>query len=81
MAQALGDVFPWQNVHTAVDIWTAQGCVLVELARRHPHLSGGGFDLPAVGPVFSRHVASHRLSDRLRFMPGDFFICRAPTFW
>ena len=78
VAQALADVFPWQSVHTVVDIGTAQGCVPVELARRHPHLNGGGFDLPAVGPVFSRYVASHGLADRLRFVAGDFFVDDLP---
>ena len=78
VAQALADVFPWQSVHTVVDIGTAQGCVPVELARRHPHLNGGGFDLPAVGPLFSRYVASHGLADRLRFVPGDFFVDELP---
>jgi len=78
VAQALADVFPWQSVGTVIDIGTAQGCVLVELARRHPHLSGGGIDLPAVEPMFSRHVASHGLADRLRFVPGDFFVDDLP---
>jgi hypothetical protein len=32
----------------------------------------GGFDLPAVEPIFSRYVASHGLSERLHFTPGDF---------
>ena len=73
VAQALARVFPWETARTVVDIGTAQGCVPVELARSHAHLSGGGFDLPAVAPIFSRYVASHGLSDRLRFMPGDFF--------
>jgi hypothetical protein len=61
-----------------VDIGTAQGCVPVELARAHAHLSGGGFDLPAVAPIFSRYVASHGLSDRLRFTAGDFFVDDLP---
>lgn len=73
VARALARVFPWDTVRTVVDIGCAQGCVPVELARSHMHLSGGGFDLPAVGPIFSRYVASHGLSDRLRFTPGDFF--------
>jgi hypothetical protein len=59
-------------VQTVIDIGTAQGCVPVELALAHPHLSGGGFDLPAVEPIFSRYVASRGLSERLLFMPGDF---------
>jgi O-methyltransferase domain len=60
------------------DIGTAQGSFPVELALAHPHLAGGGFDLPAVGPVFSRYVASHGLSQRLRFVPGDFFVDDLP---
>jgi hypothetical protein len=73
VAQTLARVFPWDTVRTVVDIGTAQGCVPVELARSHAHLSGGGFDLPAVAPIFSHYVASHNLSDRLCFTPGDFF--------
>ena len=45
----------------------------VQLALRHPHLTGGGLDLPATGPVFEDYVAAHGLADRLRFYPGDFF--------
>jgi hypothetical protein len=78
VAQALAGAFPWGNVRTVFDIGTAQGCVPVELARAHPGLRGGGFDLPAVEPVFSHHVASHGLSDRLRFVPGDFFVDDLP---
>jgi hypothetical protein len=43
------------------------------LARAHPHLSGIGFDLPQVRPVFEEFVASHGLSDRVRFESGNFF--------
>ena len=73
VARALAGIFPWNTVRTVFDIGTAQGAMPVELARAHPHLTGGGFDLPAVGPIFSRYVASHGLSDRLKFAPGDFF--------
>src|SRR5205823_13510768 len=60
-------------------IGTSEGCVPVQLALRHPHLSGGGFDLPAVAPVFAKHVTSAVLTDRLRFYPGDFFTDALPT--
>jgi hypothetical protein len=43
------------------------------VALAHDHLSGGGFDLPPVGPVFEEYVDAHSLGDRLRFYPGDFF--------
>ena len=43
------------------------------MAQTHDHLSGGGFDLPPVGPIFEEYVDSHGLGDRLCFYPGDFF--------
>ena len=72
-ALALAEKFPWDRHHTVIDIGAAEGCVPVQLALRHPHLTGGGFDLPAAGPIFEEYVASHGLTDRLRFYPGDFF--------
>jgi len=72
-ALALAEKFPWDRHHTVIDIGAAEGCVPVQLALRHPHLTGGGFDLPAAGPIFEEYVASHGLTGRLRFYPGDFF--------
>ena len=71
-ARALAAIFPWHRYRIMVDIGTAQGCVPVEIARAHPHLTGGGFDLPAVEIAFNEYVSRHRLSDRLTFYPGDF---------
>jgi len=48
-ARAIAGKFPWSDYKTFVDIGAAQGAVPVEVALAHPHLSGGGFDLPAVG--------------------------------
>jgi hypothetical protein len=45
----------------------------VEVARTHEHLTGVGFDLPAVGREFNAYMAQHDLHDRIRFHPGDFF--------
>jgi hypothetical protein len=72
-AQALATGFPWQRYRTVVDIGCAEGAVPVALAHAHPQLSGGGFDLPAVGPVFADYVTAAGLDDRLRFHAGDFF--------
>jgi hypothetical protein len=78
-ARAMAHKFPWQNYRTFIDIGTAQGALPVEIARAHPHLHGGGFDLPAVGPVFEEYVASHGLQERLRFHSGDFFKDPCPS--
>ena len=72
-AQALARRFPWESYNTVIDIGTAQGCVPVEIARAHPHLTGGGFDLPELQAVFASFVRSHGLDKRLRFFPGNFF--------
>jgi len=71
-AQAIALKFPWGKYRTFVDVGCAQGALPVQVALAHPHLSGGGFDLPPVGPVFEDYVASFGLSGRLRFHPGDF---------
>jgi hypothetical protein len=39
-AKALANKFPWRDFRTVIDIGTAQGCVPVEIARVHPHLTG-----------------------------------------
>jgi len=78
-ALALADKFPWDRYKTIIDIGTAEGCVPVQVAARHPHLSGGGFDLPPAGPIFEKHVATFGLADRLRFYPGDFFSDPLPS--
>ncbi len=72
-AVAIANKFPWERYETFVDIGAAQGGLPVQVALAHEHLSGGGFDLPPVGPIFEEYVDSHGLGDRLRFYPGDFF--------
>jgi O-methyltransferase domain/Dimerisation domain len=78
-ALAIAEKFPWQRYSSVIDIGASEDCVPVQLALRHPHLSGGGFDLPPVGPIFEKHVAAFGLADRLRFHPGDFFADPLPT--
>jgi hypothetical protein len=72
IARALSHGFQWRHFETFVDIGTAEGALPVEIARAHPHLRGGGFDLAPVRPLFEAYVARHGLSDRLHFHAGDF---------
>lgn len=72
-ARAVAAAFPWQEHRTFADIGCAQGGFTAEIAHAHPHLTGYGFDLPIVKPVFERYAAQRGLSDRLAFKPGDFF--------
>ena len=72
-AQALAATFPWRAYRSMIDVGAAEGCVTVQIALVHPHLTGGGFDLPALGSAFARYVHAHGLDERLKFHPGDFF--------
>jgi hypothetical protein len=72
-AMAIAQKFPWAEHKTFIDVGGAQGALPVQVALAHPHITGGNFDLPAVGPVFDEYVARFELSDRLEFHPGDFF--------
>lgn len=78
-ANAMAAKFPWSDYKTVIDIGGAQGGVPVQIAHAHPHLTGGNFDLPAVGPIFEKYVSAHGLSDRLKFYPGSFFTDELPT--
>jgi hypothetical protein len=72
-ALAIAEKFPWERYQTFCDVGAAQGAMPVHLAMRHPHLTGIGFDLPALEPIFDEFVAGFGLQDRLRFEGGDFF--------
>ena len=62
-----------------VDVGTAQGALAATLAMAHPHLTGIGFDLPAVRPHLRGFVADHGLSTGCRFQAGDFFADPLPA--
>jgi hypothetical protein len=78
-AKAIAQQFPWSEYGTFIDIGAAQGALPVQVALAHPHLTGGGFDLPVVGPVFDDYIAANGLQERLRFYPGDFFKDACPS--
>ena len=77
-ARAIAEKFDWKGYATFMDLGTAQGELPVIVAKAHPHLSGVGFDLPMVRPVFEDFVAGHGLSDRIAFKGGDFFADSLP---
>ena len=78
-AMAIAAKFPWSDYKSFVDIGSAEGCVPATIAREHPHLTGGGFDLAVVQPHFEAYVAANGVSDRVKFHAGDFFNDELPT--
>lgn len=72
-AHAIAANFSWRDYKTFMDLGSAQGMVPATLASAHPHLTGIGFDLPPVKPVFEEFIAHRGVKDRVRFHSGSFF--------
>ena len=56
-----------------IDIGCAEGAVPAQIALAHDHITGGGFDLPPLEPIFDAYVTRLGLGERLSFTAGDFF--------
>ncbi len=65
--------FNWSGYKTAVDVGTAQGDLITQVALANPHIQGIGFDLPQVAPIFESYVEENGVADRVKFAPGSFF--------
>ena len=60
--------FPWKDYKTVVDVGTAQGDLVAQVTLANPHLTGIGFDLPEVGPIFEDYIAENRLAGRVSLL-------------
>ncbi|MDA2935381.1 acetylserotonin O-methyltransferase [Acidobacteria bacterium AH-259-D05] len=72
-SMAIAKKFPFGDYKTFIDVGAAQGGLVVQVALAHEHITGGGFDLEVVGPIFNEYINSFGLGERLRFYAGDFF--------
>ncbi len=70
---AIAARFPWHKYNSAADCGTAQGDLISQVAMANPHISGIGFDLPEVAPIFEEYIEANGLRSRVRFQPGSFF--------
>jgi SAM-dependent methyltransferase len=71
--QGIAAKFPWRKYGSVIDIGCAEGAVPAQIALAHEHITGGGFDLPPLEPIFDAYVARLGLGERLSFTAGDFF--------
>ena len=71
--QAIAAKFPWRDHDSVIDIGCAEGAVPVQIALAHEHVTGGGFDLPPLQPIFDSYVSEFGLGERLSYSAGDFF--------
>lgn len=76
---AIAKKVPWSSYRTCADIGTAQGDLVTQITLANPHLSGIGFDLPEVGPIFEEYITANGLADRVRFIGGSFFTDDLPS--
>ena len=75
---AIAKKFPWAEYKSAVDVGTAQGDLITQVALANPHIAGIGFDLPEVAPIFEDYISDNGLSGRVCFHPGSFFDAPIP---
>jgi len=62
----------WDKYRSALDVGTAQGDLIAQVALANPHIEGIGFDLPEVGPIFEEYIEENNLSGRVKFAAGSF---------
>ncbi len=72
-SKIIAEKLPWSNYKSCVDVGAAEGGLLVEIIKQHSHLSGIGFELPVVRPVFEDYVKTHFPEGKIQFCGGDFF--------
>ncbi len=73
IGQVLAAKFPWKDYRSVIDIGCSGGTASIQIALANAHITGGGFDLPPLKPIFDERVAEFGLSDRLSFNAGNFF--------
>lgn len=76
---AIAQTFPWSDHETFVDVGTAEGNLVVQIAEANSHLRGIGYDLPVVEPAFEEFTGRSSAADRISFAGGDFFEDALPS--
>jgi hypothetical protein len=62
-----------RTIRFALDVGGSTGSMVLALMQANPGLQGGVLDLPAVADAASAEAQSRGLTDRFRFIAGDFF--------
>lgn len=72
-APSVADVYDFSDIRTIVDAGGGNGTLLVEILRRHPHLSGILFEVPTVAARADAVLDATDVADRCEVLAGDFF--------
>lgn len=72
-APSVATGYDFSDARRIVDLGGGDGTLLVEILRRHPHLTALLFDLPAVVGNADALLDSPDVADRCQVLAGDFF--------
>ncbi len=72
-ARSVADTYDFSDLRTIVDVGGGNGTLLVEILRRHHHLSGVLFEIPTVAARADAVLDATDLADRCQVLAGDFF--------
>jgi SAM-dependent methyltransferase len=72
-APSAADTYDFSDVRTVDDVGGGNGTLLVEILRRHQHLSGVLLETPTVAAHADAAVDASDLADRCEVQAGDFF--------
>ncbi|MFJ2648005.1 methyltransferase [Streptomyces sp. NPDC087420] len=71
-ARVLAQTYDFGPHQRLLDVGGGSGAFVIELCRRHPHLTATLYDLPHVCALAQDRIASAGLAERVRITPGDF---------
>jgi O-methyltransferase domain len=77
-APSVAQAHDFSDVRTIVDVGGGKGTLLVEILRRHAHLSGVLFEIPTVAARADAVLDATDIADRCAVLAGDFFV-RVPA--
>ena len=72
-ATSLADAYDFSDVRTIVDLGGGNGTLLIEILRRHSHLTGVLFETPTVAARADAVLDATDIADRCQVVAGDFF--------
>jgi SAM-dependent methyltransferase len=72
-APSVADTYDFSDVRTVADVGGGNGTLLVEILRRHQHLSGVLFETPGAAARAKAVIDAGDLANRCEVLAGDFF--------
>lgn len=72
-ATAIGNAYNFSKAQTVVDLGGGQGALVLSLLKKHPHLAGIVYDLPAVIESIDEIDNYYGKDLQIQYVAGDFF--------